>query len=299
VNTFSVQHVGDDSHERVAAVARAVLSHTGRLVAEVRVVGIAPLLEEHVDAAAVETLLDAGMSVEDGTLTGRVPATSEVREAVLALFSDPLLEAVFFDDSGQPVFARKDNNADFASLSATAYERVAEELPTDLLARLSPTDCGESVLRLPDGENPAAGTALAEYAFTALAESGSAGVTSPLSLWAVLDALDRDVERVQFRGLPAALRQQDPDALAMLRAAATEATDVCVAGDLPADERFLDALRSLWGDGVHYLYCADVGDRPLVLRESPGDEYCYLSEREFGALDGDAKSVLRRSGRWR
>ncbi|WP_139231113.1 hypothetical protein [Halostagnicola kamekurae] len=90
---FTIDHSGPERHERSAELARAILASTDRSLSELEVVGIEPLLTNHVDAESAERLRDAGVQVDDETLRGTVDATPAVVDAVLSLFSDSLLVA--------------------------------------------------------------------------------------------------------------------------------------------------------------------------------------------------------------
>ena len=295
MNKFQILHFGNEPHEEASSIARTVVDSILRPISEVRVTGVAPLLTEYVNPDAVDILINAGLRIDEDTLQGTVSATPEICEAVFSLFSDSLLNAEFIDESGNPVFTRKDSDADFAYLRPSEYEQVASKLRTDLLARIYPVSSGVSVAQFPDGENPAEGTALTEYKFTGSAGEGAA---SQHVLWDLIDSLDRDVGQLQFCGLVPVLNQIDQNALSVLQSADVDMTDRLVSGDLPATDQRLRALQTLWSDGIHYLYLIDTNGKPLFLRESPRNDYLYIHGSEYQIIENSNPGMLRRSYRW-
>ncbi|WP_254521594.1 hypothetical protein [Natrinema caseinilyticum] len=293
MDQFHILHYGNNPHESVSSIARIVIGNTQRSVTEVRITGILPLLSEHVDSEAVDTLIETGINTEEDTIQGTVQATSAVCEAVFSLFSDSLLSAEFVDESGNPVFIRQDNNADFIYLHPREYERIANELPTDLLARIYPREEDIPITRLPDGTNPAAGTSLTEYKL-----SKAASDSATPQWWDLIDLLDRDINRFQFCGLVPVLRRIDKEALAALQSDDTNTNERLVIGSLVATEENLHAVRTLWGDGIHYLYCEDIEEKPLFLRESPRYDFLYLTSDEYATLENSNPGTLQHSHRW-
>jgi hypothetical protein len=293
---FTILHYGTETHRDVGIVAQNVLRTTQRDVATVEVMGIYSLLSEYVDSEAVDVLAEAGTTVDDDTLSGKLTATPAVQDAVVALLSDSLLVAEFRDTKGDPVFVRADSDADSVYLDIPEYRRLANTVSPDQFARLFPVSSKCDGIRAENGTNPAAETDLTEYAVCGQESDQSPAVSS---LWSNLSRLDRSPSSVSLCGLTAVLQQTSPDAMETIRLAGATRDEIVVSGEVTATQDVLQALQDAWGDGVHYVHCRDERGDPLILRDGPRSDYLYLTAAEREQLGTWAVDTVRPSNRWR
>ncbi|GAB7093593.1 hypothetical protein JCM30237_07450 [Halolamina litorea] len=124
----------------VRAFADATLAVTGRTPGSIRLLGITDLLGEYVDGEAVERLRgDDAVKTGDGTIEGRVEATTRTLNDAIKLLSDPLIELHIDDSEGNPIFARDDTHANRIYLDEDEFAELRDLLGSsdlELLERL-------------------------------------------------------------------------------------------------------------------------------------------------------------------
>lgn len=125
-------------HELARTITEIVLEVSPREVAEIEVEGIDDLLRDR-DERAVETLLENGISYvetecNDGTIEGRCSATPTGIEAVLSLYFPGLMQAYFLDSDGKVIAARFEDTLQYYWLPEAAYQRLGEQLESDLFS---------------------------------------------------------------------------------------------------------------------------------------------------------------------
>ena len=126
----------DRYHELARTVTEVVLEVSPREVDSIGVEGIDDLLRD-LDEDAVEGLLENGISYvetkyNDGTIEGQCAATPNIVEAVLSLYFPGLMQAYFLDSDGKAIAARFDDTLQYYWLPETAYQRLGEQLESDL-----------------------------------------------------------------------------------------------------------------------------------------------------------------------
>lgn len=127
----------DDYHDVARSVTRRVLDVSPRRVSEVRVAGTVTVLEGANDIA-LETLREAGFTVSDEQLDGKVASSGRVIDAVLSLYAPGLHHAHFLDSDGYGIAARYDDTLQHYWLPAAAYGELRRELDSDVSDALFP-----------------------------------------------------------------------------------------------------------------------------------------------------------------
>lgn len=133
----------DDGEALAESIARKVLDVANRSPEIIHIMAIPGL--RSVNASAFESLQQTGLDYEDEWLEGTIEATDATIEAVLQLFSNPLLKAVIRDEEDTPIFARHE----YAAMSYT----LSESTHTELEAMLSEEE-RMRINRLPEVSHP-------------------------------------------------------------------------------------------------------------------------------------------------
>lgn len=129
----------DRYHDVARSITRRVLEVGPRRVSEIRLMGTVTVLRG-VDDEALETLREAGLTVTDEQLDGRVTSSEAVREAVLSLYAPGLHHAHFFDSDGHGIAARYDNTLQHYWLPTSKIQEVRGELDSDVSTALVKKD---------------------------------------------------------------------------------------------------------------------------------------------------------------
>lgn len=286
---FTIAHSDSDSHEQSAELARAILEITDRECSTIEVVGIEPLLVDHVDAESVDRLRNAGVRVDDETLKGTVEATPDVVDAVLSLFSGGLLVARFIDGTGTAIFSRDDTDAESCRLTASEYEALCETVPFELLTRLRPF--GESVPVDRFGSIETAG--LSAYSIDSASAHAVSDVRSVLE--AHLERTERTVETIELFGLLPPLEQVDADSVATLVEQGVTRDGVELVGTVPATPDSIDAVLELLSDALLRVVVRDTSGKPLFVREAPEENFWYVTDVESDRLRESVAVTLEKS----
>lgn len=120
----------DDIAYQTAArdVTRAALAVNPRAAASLNVLGLADALRE-IDSDAVEVLAnDSELTVTEKQLSGKSRTTAEIIDAVLALYSPPLLTVSIYGADGTAIVARRDGNLLWCWLPEPAVPALARRL---------------------------------------------------------------------------------------------------------------------------------------------------------------------------
>ena len=116
-------------HDIARSLTRQVLDASPRRVSEIRLMGtISVLKRAGADEDALNTLHDAGFTITDKQLDGRVTASEEVTNAVLSLYLPALHHAHFFDSNGYGIAARYDDHFQHYWLPASVYPTLKQQL---------------------------------------------------------------------------------------------------------------------------------------------------------------------------
>jgi hypothetical protein len=130
----------DDAAYQTAArdVTRAVLSVHPREAAALNVLGLTDALRE-IDNGAIEMLArDSQLTVTGKQLSGKTEATREVIDAILALYSGPLLTVSIYSADGTAIVARRDGNLLWCWLPESALSALARRLDDHVFEALRP-----------------------------------------------------------------------------------------------------------------------------------------------------------------
>ena len=129
----------DQYHDIACSITRRVLEVSPRQVSEIRLMGTVLVLQG-VDDEALETLSEAGYTVTDKQLDGRVASSKAVIEAVLSLYAPGLHHAHFFDSDGYGIAARYDDMLQHYWLPASNMQEVRAELDSEVSTALVQKD---------------------------------------------------------------------------------------------------------------------------------------------------------------
>ena len=131
----------DKYHDVACSITRCVLDISSRRASEIRVMGTIPVLKAaSVDEEALSTLCEAGFTVTDEQLDGRVASSEEAVDAVLSLYGPGLHHAHFFDSDGYGIAARYDDTLQHYWLPASAYPELKEAVEPDVHTALLTID---------------------------------------------------------------------------------------------------------------------------------------------------------------
>ncbi|SFS32557.1 hypothetical protein [Halostagnicola kamekurae] len=110
----------------------ALLERAERDAETIELFGLRPLLER-IDADSVAALVERG-AVRDGIeLVGTVPATPTSIDALLELFTDPLLRVAIVDASETPLFVREQPELNYWFLTDGEFDRLREAVDVELM----------------------------------------------------------------------------------------------------------------------------------------------------------------------
>ena len=155
--TIDVNQIGRSNYYPAAREATWVILKTShRDPAEIEILGEPDNLREYVDEEAVDTLLDAGLSIEGerrrctigplnlGTISteqfnGRVIASPEVIGAVLDLYHPFLRHVHFLDEHGDVIAGCYERFQNYW-LTEDEYSEAKSQLPEEIAAALRPIE---------------------------------------------------------------------------------------------------------------------------------------------------------------
>lgn len=124
-------------HDVACSLTRRILAVSPRRVSEIRVMGTIPVLKAAgADEDVLDTLREAGFTVTDEQLDGRVASSEDVVDAVLSLYAPGLHHAHFFDSDGYGIAARYDDTLQHYWIPMSAYRKLEQAVESEVLAAL-------------------------------------------------------------------------------------------------------------------------------------------------------------------
>ena len=127
----------DEYQATARTVTRAVLDSNPREAAVVDTLGLTDMLREYVDAEAVDVLArESELTVDEMEFYGHTDATQDVLDALLALYSDPLIELTVYGADGTAIVARRDGTMLWCWLPESASPQLEQRLDGTKLAAL-------------------------------------------------------------------------------------------------------------------------------------------------------------------
>lgn len=132
----------EELHRIGRNVARAAIELSPREVSKIHLNGITPYIQEQDPDAFEQLVREATIEFDDDWLEGTADGSEAVIDATLRLFTDGLIESVFYDHEGRKLFARHDGSHMSFYLEIELFDDLTERLSPDEIKRIERSGWG-------------------------------------------------------------------------------------------------------------------------------------------------------------